>query len=86
MTKRHKLLQAWALFEASQGNSALARQMMSRACELQPRSVPCWHAAANLEKEAGNGKKSRELYLKALSLDPVNVVTYSESTTCDYGT
>ena len=70
-------LQSWALAEAAQGDTELARQMLQKATVVQPRSVPCWHAWAKLELTAGNSDKARELYLKALELNPKNTVTQS---------
>ena len=55
--------------------------MLQKATMVQPQSVPCWHAWAKLELTAGNADKARELYLKALKLNPKETVTYSKSGT-----
>lgn len=52
--------------------------MLQKATEVQPQSVPCWHAWAKLELTAGNADKARELYLKALKLNPKETFTYSK--------
>lgn len=65
--------------EAADGDTALARDMLQKATTVQPGSVPCWHAWAKLELTAGNADKARELYLKALALNPKETVTHSKS-------
>lgn len=56
----------------------LARDMLQKATEVQPKSVPCWHAWAKLELQAGDVDKARKLYLKALDLNPRETFTQSE--------
>ncbi len=51
---------------------------------VQPRSVPCWHAWAALEMTNGNTDKARELYLKALELDPRETFTQSKLSGDDF--
>ncbi len=64
--------------EAGAGDTELARDMLQKATVVQPRSVPCWHAWAKLEMTNGNADKARELYLKALELDPTETFTHSK--------
>ena len=71
-------MQSWALAEAAEGDTELARDMLQKATLVQPRSVPCWHAWAALEMTDGNTDKARELYLKALELDPRETFTQSK--------
>lgn len=70
--------QSWALAEAADGDIGLARDMLQRATTVQPRSVPCWHAWAQLEMTSGNTDQARQLYLKALDLNPNETFTQSK--------
>ena len=71
-------VQSWALAEAGEGDMDLARDMLQKATEVQPKSVPCWHAWAKLELQAGDVDKARKLYLKALELNPRETFTQSK--------
>lgn len=71
-------VQSWALAEAADGDTELARDMLQRATTVQPRSVPCWHAWAQLEMTSGNTDQARQLYLKALDLNPNETFTQSK--------
>lgn len=78
--KNRYVWQAWALFEARQGNKERARELFQRGHELNPKDAVLLQAFALFEYECGRTGLARDYFRRALVCDsshqPVWIVSY----------
>jgi tetratricopeptide (TPR) repeat protein len=68
--KNRHVWQAWALFEAKQGNNERARQLFHRGYELNTRDPVLLQAFALFEYHCSHPGIARDLFKRAIAVDP----------------
>jgi Tfp pilus assembly protein PilF len=68
--KNRHVWQAWALFEAKQGNNERARQLFHRGYELNTRDPVLLQAFALFEYHCSHSGIARDLFKRAIAVDP----------------
>ena len=62
-------LQASALLEEENGNTALARELLEKGSQVDPWHIPIWQAWGVLEFRAGNIDRARALFQEVSTLE-----------------
>lgn len=76
-TESVHLLQAWAVMESDDGNVTSARQLFSRAFEMESGNSYVAHGWGLMEEREGHIERARELYESALASSPTPTVLAS---------